>query len=471
MAKEENKKKKFQLPHIYVILFTFSALAALATYFIPAGEFERVPGPDGRETVDPNSFTVVDSDPIGILDFLTVIPRGLIDAGEIVFFTFIVGGMFMVLRTTGIIEIVVDRLANQFANRSLLIIPILTTVFAVVATLIGTPELSLVYIPVILPLMIALGYDSLVAAGIALMGTVIGFTAGVLNPINVGLSQKIVGIPVFSGIGLRILLFVIVLSVGIFFLMRYASKVKQDPAKFSHVYEDDQEKRELYKSKEDVEVRVMNTRQKYASVAALLFFVALVYGVLNLGWFMVEMAGLFIFMGIVVGKISGLNATEISEAFTKGFRDVLMGAIIIGLARSVAVVLEDGRIMDTIVNTLGSMVGELPSVLGAVGMFLAQLTINFIIPSGSGQALVTMPIMGPLADIIGVTRQTAVLAFQVGDGFAHILFPTSGYFMAALVIAGVSWQKWMKFYWPVFLVFTAIGVAFLIFAQMTQWTG
>ncbi|MDI2588574.1 TIGR00366 family protein [Psychrobacillus sp. NEAU-3TGS] len=237
------------------------------------------------------------------------------------------------------------------------------------------------------------------------------------------------------------------------------------------MYEDDQEKRKLYKQKEKIEAKSMNTRQKYASVVALLFLGMLVFGVLKLGWFMVEMAGLFIFMGIVVGLIAGLNATQISNAFTEGFRDVLMGAIIIGLARSVAVVLEDGQIMDTIVYNLGSLVGEMPSVLGAVGMYLVQLTINFIIPSGSGQALVTMPIMGPLADIIGVTRQTAVLAFQLGDGFAHILFPTSGYFMAALVIAGVSWQKWIRFYMPLFLVFSGIGVVTLVIAQMIQYTG
>ena len=205
--------------------------------------------------------------------------------------------------------------------------------------------------------------------------------------------------------------------------------------------------------------------------AAFVFLGILVYGVLEQGWFMVEMAGLFIFMGIVVGLIAGLNATQISNAFTEGFRDVLMGAIIIGLARSVAVVLEDGQIMDSIVHSLGSLVGEMPSVLGAVGMYLVQLAINFIIPSGSGQALVTMPIMGPLADMIGVTRQTAVLAFQFGDGFAHILFPTSGYFMAALVIAGVSWQKWIRFYMPLFLVFSAIGIVTLVVAQLIQYTG
>lgn len=225
MEKTE-KKKKFQLPHIYVILFIFSALAAIATYFVPAGEFERVPGPDGRETVNPESFTQIESSPVGIVDFLTIIPRGLIEAGEIIFFTFMIGGMFMVLKKTGIIEIVVDRLANRFANKSILIIPVLTTVFAIVATLIGTPELTLVYIPVIMPLMIALGYDSIVAAAIALIGSVVGFTAGVLNPVNVGLSQQIVGVPLFSGMSFRIIIFVLTVAVASLYIMRYAKKLK-----------------------------------------------------------------------------------------------------------------------------------------------------------------------------------------------------------------------------------------------------
>jgi uncharacterized ion transporter superfamily protein YfcC len=471
MAKETTKKKKkFQMPHIYVILFTFSAIAALLTYVIPASEFERVPGPDGRETIDPESYRVIESTPVGLEEFLTVIPRGLIEAGEIVFFTFIIGGMFMVLKTTGIIEIIVDRLAKRFAKNSILIIPILTTVFAIVATLIGTPELSLVYIPVILPLMIALGYDSMVAAAIALVGTSIGFTAGVLNPINVGLSQTIVGLPVFSGVPMRLFIFIVSIIIGVFFIIRYARKVKQNPLN-SLVYEEDEENRKQYSKRDNMEESKMNTRQKLAAVAIIVFLGILVYGVLQLGWFMVEMAGLFIFMGIVVGLIAGLNATEISNAFTEGFKDVLMGAIIVGLARSVAVVLGDGQIMDTIVQSLGSLVGEMPSVLGAVGMYLAQLAINFVIPSGSGQALVTMPIMGPLADLIGVTRQTAVLAFQLGDGYAHILYPTSGYFMAALVIAGVSWQKWVRFFLPMFLSFSGFAILVLIFAQLTQYTG
>lgn len=467
----KTEKKKFELPHIYVILFVFSALAAIATYFVPAGEYTRIPGPEGRTTIDANSYTLVDQTPVGIGQFLTIVPRGLIDAGEVVFFTFIIGGMFMVLRRTGIIEIAVDKLAKRFAKNSIILIPTLTVVFAIIATLIGTPELSLVYIPVILPLMVALGYDSIVAAAIALVGTVVGFTAGVLNPINTGLAQKIAGIPVFSGVGLRLTLFIVSVSVGVFFIMRYAKKIKNDPLQ-SFVYDDDHEKRKLYQhsGNEQSKARTMTTRQTYASFAILVFFGILIYGVLGHGWFMVEMAGLFIFMGIIVGLIAGLNTTEISEGFTQGFRDVLMGAIIVGLARAVAVVMEDGHIMDTIVHSLGSVVGEFPAVLGAVGMYLAQLLINFVIPSGSGQALVTMPIMAPLSDIIGVTRQTAVLAFQIGDGFAHILFPTSGYFMAALAIAGVAWQKWIRFFLPLFFVWSGIGIVFLVIAQIIQWS-
>ena len=466
---EHAKKKKFQLPHIYVILFVFSAIAAITTYIIPAGEFERVPGPEGRTTIDPNSFQHIEQTPVGIFDFLTVIPRGLIDAGEVVFFTFIIGGMFMVLRRTGIIEVVVDKLARKFSNRSILVIPVLMTVFAVIATLIGTAELSLVYIPVIMPLMIALGYDSITAAATALVGTVVGFTAGVLNPINTGLGQKLSDVPVFSGLGLRFIIFVVTLTAGILFVMRYAKRVQNDPLK-SYVYEDDTEKRSLYKAIGETEKLHMNKRQVWASVVTLVFFGILVYGVMNKGWFMVEMAGLFIIMGIVVGLIAGLKTTEICEGFNEGFRDVLMGAFIVGMARAVAVVLEDGQIMDTIVNALGSAVGHLSPSLAAVGMYFVQMMINFIISSGSGHALVTMPIMAPLADIVGVTRQTAVLAYQLGDGFTHIFYPTSGYFMTALAIAGVSYQKWIRFLWPLFLTWVGISVIAMFVAHAIGWS-
>lgn len=466
---DNNKERKFKMPHIYVILFLFGLVAAASTYLIPAGEFDRVEIEEGRTAVDPESFQFTESEPTDLVQFMTAIPRGLIDAGEVVFFTLIIGGMFMVLRESGIIEIAVDKLARRFSNKSILVIPVLMTVFATIATLIGTAELSLVYIPVIIPLIIALGYDSMTAAAIALCGTVVGYSVGVLNPVNTGLAQTISELPTFSGLGFRLILFVIVLTITILFVMRYAKKVQKNPTA-SIVYEEDSEKRASYKSIADQEPLKANNRQIAGAFTVLIFFIILVWGVITQGWFMIEMAGLFILMGVTVGMVSGMSLTHISESFTKGFRDVLMGAVIIGLARSIAVILEDGRVMDTIVNGLGTVVGDLPPVLAAAGMYFVQLLINFIIPSGSGQALVTMPIMAPLSDMLGVTRQTAVLAFQLGDGFAHILYPTSGYFMAALVIAGVEWHKWIKFFLPLFLILMGISLGALIVAQAIGWS-
>ncbi|MFG6666010.1 YfcC family protein [Halomonas sp. HNIBRBA4712] len=466
------KKSWCRIPDIYAVLFFFIALAAIATHFVPAGQFERVPGPAGRITIDPTSYQQIDPTPVGWVDFMLAIPNGLMSAGEVVFFTFMIGGMFMVLRRTGIIEIGVDKLTRRFARRGVLTIPVLMTVFAAIATVIGTQELALVYVPVILPLMIALRFDSVTAAAVALCATTVGFTTGVLNPINTGLGQQLSALPLYSGYGLRVLAFLVMLAAAIFFVMRYARRVHAEPALGLMAADPaENEKRERYQHSAESPPLSASLRQKLAAVATFAFFALLVYGVLRQGWFMMEMAGLFIIMGVVVGLIAGLDTDEICGGFNQGFRDVLVGAMIAGVARGVAVMLEDGQIMDTLVFGLGNLVGELPTLLSAIGMFFAQLGFNFIVPSGSGQALVTMPLMAPLSDILGVTRQTAVLAYQLGDGIGNILYPTSGYFMATLALAGVPWQKWVKFFFPLFCVWIVIALGFLIFAQATQWNG
>ncbi|TDL33144.1 YfcC family protein [Jeotgalibacillus sp. S-D1] len=457
------------MPHVYVILFIFIVLASLLTYIVPAGEYERIPGPEGRTTIDPASYQTVESNPAGITDFMVAIPNGLAGAAEVVFFTLIIGGMFMVLRKTGMIEWGVSALTRRFSSKSMAVIPVLMVVFSVVCSLIGTQELSLVYIPVILPLLIALRFDSVTAVGVALVATTAGFTTGVLNPINTGLGQQLAEIPVYSGIGLRAVALILIMTTGILYVVRYARKVRQNP-KLSLVYEEDAEKRKLYRKTDDAKPFQVTKRQKIAAAVTGLFFGVLIYGVLFEGWFMLEMSGLFILMGITAGLIAGLNTSQICEGFNQGFRDVLVGAIIVGIARAVAVVMEDGQIMDTIVYGLGIFVGNFPPVFSAAGMFFTQLLFNFVVPSGSGQALVTMPIMAPLADLLNMTRQTAVLAFQLGDGLGNILFPTSGYFMAALALAGVSWGKWVKFYLPLFGIWTVISIGLLVFAQLTGWS-
>lgn len=465
-------KKSFRMPHIYVILFAFSALAAIATHFVPAGQYDRVPGPDGEAAIDPDSFRFIESAPVGPVGFITAIPNGFIAAAEVVFFTFVIGGMFMVIRETGIIETTVDKLTRRFAERRILVIPVLMVLFAVIASLIGTQELALVYVPVILPLLIALGFDSVTAAAVALCATSAGFTAGVLNPVNTGLGQKIAGVPVFSGVPLRLVVLVALVSTAIAYVMRYASKIQADPERSLVRGEAAEiEKQQLYRHSLAESALTFSPRQKTAGAATLVLFGVLVWGVLTQDWFMVEMSGLFIVIGIVAGVLAGLTATQICEAFNKGLGQVLVGAMIVGVARAVAVVLEEGQVMDTLVHGLGNLVGGFPAVLSAVGMFLAQLGFNFLVPSGSGQALVTMPIMAPLSDVLEVTRQTAVLAYQLGDGLGNILYPTSGYFMATLALAGVRWDKWVRFFFPLFLLWILIAAGFTVYAQITLWNG
>lgn len=468
----ERDASESRMPHIYVILFVFTAIAALLTHVVPAGLYDRVTLPNGRVAVDAESFRFVEQAPVGLVDFMLAVPRGLGDASVVVFFTFIIGGMFMVIRRTGVIEVAVDKLTRRFAERSIMVLPVLMAVFAVIATLIGTQELALVYVPVILPLMIALRFDSVTACAVALLATTAGFTAGVLNPVNTGLGQTIAELPLWSGLGLRAVLFVAILGAGIAYLLRYASRVRRDPAASLMAHDPaEAAKRRLYQHATDEGALDYTPRQKVAGLAVIAFFAVLVWGVLSRGWFMLEMSGLFVIMGITVGLIAGLTTRQVCEGFNEGFRDVLVGAMIVGIARSVAVMLEQGQVMDTLVYGLGNLVGNFPDTLSAVGMFIAQLGFNFVIPSGSGQALVTMPIMAPLSDLVGVTRQTAVLAFQLGDGLSNILYPTSGYFMATLALAGVTWDRWVRFFLPLFGIWVGIGVVFMVFAQMVQWTG
>ncbi|MGO1511125.1 MAG: YfcC family protein [Actinomycetaceae bacterium] len=461
------QRKRREFPHVLVVLVALGLLATILSYLVPAGLYDRVPGPDGREVVDPDSFRTVDADPVSPLQLLTAFPRGLVDAGAIVFFVFTVGGMFEVVRRTGLIDTVLSWVARVFANRGALVIPALMVPFSLIASFIGVPELSLVYIPAILPLMLALGYDRIVAAAVALLGTGAGFAAGFLNPINTGLGQQITGLEPFSGIGLRIVLYIVLITTGCLYVTWYARRVARDPSRSLLTAEQREDGRDVVL---DTSQELRFTRRQ---VAAGLVFLALagllVWGIIDQGWFFPEMAGMWILIAAVVGLVGGLRPSEVANGFEQGMRDVLSGAVVVGVARGVAILLEDGQILDTIVNGL-EVVGFLPPVLFVVGMFLAQAFFNLIVPSGSGQALVTLPVLGPLSDILGVSRQSAVLAYQLGDGLTNVVYPMSGYFMASLVVARVPYNKWLRFYAPLLGIWALVAVGFLVYAQLTGWS-
>lgn len=472
MGKVVKEEKKSKVPHIFVILFLFIVLMTILTYIVPAGIYDRVPVEGtSRMMIDANSYHYVDKTPVGLLDLFVAIPQGFVEAGWVVVLTFCVGGAFMVVKKTGAIAIGVDGLAKRLSKRGILIIPILMILFATVDAFIGMPELCMVYVPVILPLMLVLGFDSITAAAVALVGSAAGFTAALTNPFTVAIAQKIAGLPLYSGIYFRLITLITTLIVGIIFVMRYARKVQKSP-ELSTMYDLDKPRREIFIAEgegEEGKVRKATTKQKLAGASAGIFFLIVIFGVLRFKWDMPQIGGIFIAMGIVSGLLGGLSSKKISEAFVEGCRDVLVGALIVGIARGVAVVMVEGQIMDTIVYGLAAGVKNLPGAVTSVGMLIVQSLFNFLVPSGSGQTLITMPIMAPLADIVGVTRQTAVLALQYGDGISNIFYPTSGYFMASLALAGVPWEKWAKFMLPLFLIWSGVGAIFLIIAQMIQW--
>src|SRR5690625_4294855 len=451
---EEGSEKKSKIPHIFAILFIIIIVASLPSYIIPAGEYERVTMEDGTEVIDPDTFEVVDRTPVGILDFMFSIPTGFIETAEVIFGILMIGGMFAVIERTGIINLGVGKLANTFSNRGLWVIPILMVPFALITTFTGQIELSLVYLPAILPLMLKLGFDKVTAAGAVLISTIAGFALALTAPANLGVAQSIAQLPLYSGMSYRIIILAIVLLIGILYVVRYAKKVRSNP-ELSITYGDGSEQDQAI---DETEGQKATTRQKIASVVVLVAFGVLLWGILEHGWYFRELSGLYIMTGIVVGIVGGLGMSQISESFVKGFKDILLGAMVVGIARGVAVVLSDGNIMDTIIYAAGNLVEAMPSGVTATIMLIVQALLNFLIPSGSGQAMVTMPIMSGLADLSGVTRQTAVLAFLFGDGFSNIFYPTSGYFMAVLAVAGIKWEKWIKFIWPLLLIWYGLAI-------------
>lgn len=299
------------------------------------------------------------------------------------------------------------------------------------------------------------------------LGGAVGFNSGIMNPFTVGIAQGIAELPLFSGIGLRIIIWIVFLSVSVYYVMRYAKKIKDRP-ELSIIADVELEER---KNK-----TVDLTEEKTLSPSHYLVFLTLaaglaiiVYGVYEFGWYINEIAAVFLGMGLISGAIGRINPNQMAQEFINGARGIIFGALVVGIARTILIVLQDGIILDSIIYGLASVISGLPKTLSAVGMFIVQSLINFVIPSGSGQAATTMPIMVPLADILGLTRQTAVLAFHFGDGFSNTFTPTASTLMASLSIAKISYDKWLKYYGKLFLIWTLMGAVFMVIAVIINY--
>ena len=459
-------KKKFVFPNTYVIIILMMIVAVLLTWIIPSGEFERVKDEVSKQSIIiPGTFKYIENNPISFLQIPVYIMKGLAKASDIVFLVIIVGGAFNIIIETGMFQSFAGRLTKVFSNKEVLIIPAFSTIFALACTTMGV-NTFIGFAPIAVIIARSIGYDAIVGVSMVALGGAIGFSTGTFNPFTTGVAQSIAGLPIFSGVGYRFICLVVFLIVTNIYIIWYAKKVKANP-EASVVYEMEQENKKVEVSEKQHDK--IEGRHYLVLLIVIACFVLLVYGSQNWKWKLQENAAMFIWMGVLSGFAYGFGPSKIAEEFTKGAKKLVYGALMIGMANGISLILTDGKILDTTVQYLGGLLVVLPSHAQAAGMFLMQLLINGLITSGSGQAAATMPIMLPVADIIGMTKQTAVLAFNFGDGLSNYILPTSSALMGFIAIVGISYSNWMKFMWRLFLIWTVVGAVLVIVANSINY--
>ena len=459
-------KKKFVFPNTYVIIILMMIVAVLLTWIIPSGEFERVKDEVSKQSIIiPGTFKYIENNPISFFKIPVYIMKGLAKASDIVFLVIIVGGAFNIIIETGMFQSFAGRLTKVFSNKEVLIIPAFSTIFALACTTMGV-NTFIGFAPIAVIIARSIGYDAIVGVSMVALGGAIGFSTGTFNPFTTGVAQSIAGLPIFSGVGYRFICLVVFLIVTNIYIIWYAKKVKANP-EASVVYEMEQENKKVEVSEKQHDK--IEGRHYLVLLIVIACFVLLVYGSQNWKWKLQENAAMFLWMGVLSGFAYGFGPSRIAEEFTKGAKKLVYGALMIGMANGISLILADGKILDTTVQYLGGLLVVLPSHAQAAGMFLMQLLINGLITSGSGQAAATMPIMLPVADIIGMTKQTAVLAFNFGDGLSNYILPTSSALMGFIAMVGISYSNWMKFMWRLFLIWTVVGAVLVIVANSINY--
>lgn len=454
--------KHLKMPHTYALLMIVIVVASVLTYVIPSGEFDRKEE-NGQTIVVPNSYETFASEPAHFLDIFRAIPDGLISAADIVFYVFLVGGAFGIIHQSGAIEDCVNSVMRRLGQFKIMMIPLTMAVFSLLGFSIGLAEEVIIFVPIGVIIARTLGYDALTGAAMVILGAASGFIGGMLNPFTVGVAQQVAELPLFSGWGLRTLIYLPILFVAIVLVMLYALKVKKHPHK-SIVYELERQEKDSF---QPAEAQHASKRQVASLIILVLAIVFNVFGIFRYDWSFNEMSANFLLAGIIAGFVGGLGFNGTFEALVKGMQKILFGAMIVGFAKGIIVILENGKIIDTIVFVMSSFLEGLPPLITIIGMFVFQFFLNFFIPSGSGQALTTMPLLVPISDLLNINRQITVLAFQYGDSISNSLFPTSAVLMGALAVANISYIQWLKFAWRVIALWVvicmvAMSIAFLI---------
>lgn len=443
-----DSKPRFSVPHPLVLLGGCVILAAAASYVLPAGEFDRADDEaTGRSVVVAGTYHAVERTPVNLFDAMVALPRGMAEAGEVIFLVFLIGGAFTVVDETGALRRGVTSLVRALGGRDLLVIPIVSIFFATGGVVENMQEEIIPLIPVLLILTRRVGFTPLVAVAMSAGAAFVGSAFSPINPFQVQIAQKLAELPLGSGWPFRGIFLILALALWIGMTMRYASRERLEP--------------ELIEESGDVGIDAKDW-VIFGLVAAT--FTVLVVGLLSWGWDSNQLSAAFFIMGVAIGLLAGMGLTGTAEAYVRGFRSMAYAALLIGFARAIFVVLEDGHIVDTIVHAMFTPLEGLPLIASSLGMVAAQTAIHVPVPSVSGQAVLTMPVLIPLSDLLGLSRQVVVLAYQYGAGLCDIITPTNGALLAMLAAAGVRYEDWIKFAVPLYLALVALGAVSIAIA-------
>lgn len=458
---EPRLKEPKEFPHILVILLFVLAIAAICTWIVPAGAYDRVlDEASGRMIIDPASFHYLEKSPVGLFQMFVCLEEGLIQAANITFLIFCAFSSLYLLEKTGAMDaaiaLMVRKTRNhpQYATAIIVIIMILLAVWGSTGTM--SYEEIIAFIPIFVAVSMALGYDAMVGVAISVIPVGVGFASATVNPFTIGVAQTIAEIPMFSGLGYRILILGVMTLFTILYVLRYAAKVKKDPLK-SLTYGIDYSDMAV----DEERMNTPMTTPRILSLACLFIAVAVMaWGLITQGWYINQVAAIFMMLAIVVGLINRWSANRIAKTLVEGLGKGVLSAIIVGVARGVLVIMTQGNIIDTIIHACVSLIENLSLYASSAAMLLFQTLLNFLVPSGSGQAAVSMPIMTPIADLIGMNRQIAVLIFQFGDGFSNLLWPTS-FMVIACAMAKIPLNKYYRWILPFLGIGFAIQLLFI----------
>ncbi len=446
---------RFEFPHPVILLLGCVAIAAALTWVVPAGVYDRKDDPvTGRALVVAGTYHRVDPAPVGVFQALVAVPRGLIDAASVIFLVFLSGGAFTVVDRTGALRRLVDALARRLEDRGVLVIPVVCLAFVAGGALMQMQEELVAFAPLMLLICASLGLPPLVSVAMSLGTASIAAAFSPVDPFMVAIAQKVAQVPVGSGWQYRTILLGLAMAYWLWSLTRYASRHLNPPA---------------VASTNDERERTLTTRHLLVIGVVLLTFLFFGIGAQQWGWDFDKLATLFLIMGLASGIIGGLGISGTADALVAGARDMTFSALIIGLARGIFVVLDEGHIVDSLVHAIVTPLEGLPVTLAAIGMFFAQALIHIPVPSTSGQAVLTMPILAPVSDLIGLSRQVTVLAYQLGNGTFDLLFPTNGPLLALLAISGVRFDDWFKWALPRCLILAAFGCVAVVVAIAIGW--